>query len=172
MHTWPCWNGNDIKRLAPDDPRHGTANGYGNLGCRCERCKTAYADVQRMRRLARLSQPTPERMHGTYNCYTNYACRCDRCREAAHIRNGSLEYAEVLRRAARILREEREKAREKKRDARSRRISRSGAGRAARSMRNDGSLTQRLHDGIRAALVEPIGPAFDRFWAALLPTNE
>ena len=24
------------------DPRHGTANGYGNLGCKCKRCTTAW----------------------------------------------------------------------------------------------------------------------------------
>lgn len=30
-------------RLAPDDPRHGTTNGYANLGCRCPECKRANA---------------------------------------------------------------------------------------------------------------------------------
>jgi hypothetical protein len=30
--------------LAPDDPRHGTPNGYGNLRCRCEPCRTAWRD--------------------------------------------------------------------------------------------------------------------------------
>lgn len=28
--------------LAPDDPRHGTANGYTNWSCRCEPCRTAH----------------------------------------------------------------------------------------------------------------------------------
>lgn len=28
--------------LAPDDPRHGTTNGYSNLGCRCEPCREAH----------------------------------------------------------------------------------------------------------------------------------
>jgi hypothetical protein len=27
--------------LEPDDLRHGTKNGYGNLGCRCEPCREA-----------------------------------------------------------------------------------------------------------------------------------
>ena len=27
--------------LEPDDPRHGTTNGYGNLGCRCDACRAA-----------------------------------------------------------------------------------------------------------------------------------
>lgn len=26
------------------DPRHGTANGYVNLTCRCQRCRAAWAD--------------------------------------------------------------------------------------------------------------------------------
>lgn len=26
----------------PEDPRHGTTNGYGNLRCRCERCTSAW----------------------------------------------------------------------------------------------------------------------------------
>lgn len=29
------------------DPRHGTTNGYSNLGCRCDECKTAHADYHR-----------------------------------------------------------------------------------------------------------------------------
>ena len=28
--------------LAPDDPRHGTDNGYSNLGCRCQPCRDAF----------------------------------------------------------------------------------------------------------------------------------
>lgn len=31
----------------PTDQRHGTTNGYGNLGCRCERCRKANADAHR-----------------------------------------------------------------------------------------------------------------------------
>lgn len=27
-----------------NDPRHGTSNGYGNLGCRCDLCRTAWAE--------------------------------------------------------------------------------------------------------------------------------
>lgn len=33
--------------LAPDDPRHGTLNGYGNLGCRCDRCRAANTAAHR-----------------------------------------------------------------------------------------------------------------------------
>lgn len=30
-------------RFDLSDPRHGTANGYNNLGCRCKRCRRAWA---------------------------------------------------------------------------------------------------------------------------------
>jgi hypothetical protein len=40
--------GQSIARpLAPDDPRHGTKNGYGNLRCRCADCRRAHADYCR-----------------------------------------------------------------------------------------------------------------------------
>lgn len=32
------------KRLAPNDPRHGTVNGYTNLRCRCSRCRKAHRE--------------------------------------------------------------------------------------------------------------------------------
>jgi hypothetical protein len=41
-----------------NDPRHGTANGYQNLGCRCPECKAAFAAFKRAysaRRKERLS---------------------------------------------------------------------------------------------------------------------
>ena len=45
------------------DPRHGTANGYKNLRCRCEPCTTANASLQREyreRRLTKVSGGTPD----------------------------------------------------------------------------------------------------------------
>lgn len=39
--------------LAPDDPRHGTLNGYTNYGCRCEPCSIAGTKDQRDRRKAK-----------------------------------------------------------------------------------------------------------------------
>jgi len=33
-------------KLAQDDPRHGTDNGYGNLSCRCQLCRDAWAARQ------------------------------------------------------------------------------------------------------------------------------
>lgn len=32
----------------PDDPRHGTENGYSNLRCRCDRCTDAHATYYRV----------------------------------------------------------------------------------------------------------------------------
>ena len=40
-----------------DDPRHGTTNGYGNLGCRCDGCTEAW----RVRHLTYM-HGNPERM--------------------------------------------------------------------------------------------------------------
>ena len=37
-------------RADPADARHGTANGYRNLGCRCPACTRAWTDYQRARR--------------------------------------------------------------------------------------------------------------------------
>lgn len=37
----------------PDDPRHGTRNGYGNLRCRCDRCRQANTDAYRVIRAER-----------------------------------------------------------------------------------------------------------------------
>jgi hypothetical protein len=36
--------------LSPDDPRHGTLNGYANYGCRCDRCKAVNAQRGRRER--------------------------------------------------------------------------------------------------------------------------
>lgn len=45
--------------LAPDDPRHGTRNGYGNLGCRCDRCRAANTAYCGEQRAARTTPATP-----------------------------------------------------------------------------------------------------------------
>lgn len=44
------------KGLAPDDERHGTINAYTNWGCRCERCRAACVERERLRR-ERLFRP-------------------------------------------------------------------------------------------------------------------
>ena len=35
--------------MTPDDPRHGTTNGYNNLRCRCQLCRTAWTEHMRQR---------------------------------------------------------------------------------------------------------------------------
>lgn len=37
-------------RSNPDDPRHGTVNGYQNCRCRCGPCKAARSDARRRAR--------------------------------------------------------------------------------------------------------------------------
>lgn len=53
--------------LSASDPRHGTANGYNNLRCRCERCRKAWAAyirlsgrVARYQRRVRVAKATAE----------------------------------------------------------------------------------------------------------------
>lgn len=70
--------------LPPDDPRHGTTNGYGNLGCRCDACREANrlshaAYVRRARETRELTGPDVK--HGTSYRY-GMGCRCEECHEA------------------------------------------------------------------------------------------
>lgn len=77
----------------PDDVRHGTTNGYRNLGCHCDRCKEAQrVDLQLFRDgmppivrqrltypsdfLTDLSHPG----HGTLTGYSTKGCRCVKCK--------------------------------------------------------------------------------------------
>jgi hypothetical protein len=82
--------------LAATDPRHGTANGYKNLACRCDACREAWRiyHAEMMHRLGyerpravflaeRYPEPPP---HGTETRYGGkWRCRCDECREAARL---------------------------------------------------------------------------------------
>lgn len=75
--------------LGPDDPRHGTANGYVCHGCRCRPCTTANSDrVRAFRRRTGRSVPRAEylaslsRTHGLRSTYKN-GCKCERCRAAS-----------------------------------------------------------------------------------------
>lgn len=72
--------------LADDDQRHGTVNGYGNLGCRCERCRAAHAAahaayIKRQREAGRVIGN-----HGSSVAYDT-GCRCDVCRSAHNARS-------------------------------------------------------------------------------------
>ncbi len=67
------------------DPRHGTANGYTNLGCRCPDCQTSNARrSQRGRsdRAARLAADPSLAPHGKASTYKNWKCRCRSCTTA------------------------------------------------------------------------------------------
>lgn len=61
----------------------GTSNGYGNYGCRCQKCRDAWAVYysQQVRATLR-KKPIPGHVHGTPNGYSNYSCRCADCTRA------------------------------------------------------------------------------------------
>ena len=80
--------------LPVGDPRHGTVNGYGNLGCRCESCRVAHtAYFREWRNRTGRTQPRADYVaavraaaeardnHGTETRYSA-GCRCDACRAA------------------------------------------------------------------------------------------
>ncbi len=68
--------------LIPEDPRHATANGYNNLGCRCSPCKRAWSmEIQAARKRRSPLSPDDPR-HGKETTYSNWKCRCDLCRAA------------------------------------------------------------------------------------------
>ena len=66
----------------PDDPRHGTENGYSNLYCRCDLCRAAWAASVKARKARRPPLAPDDPRHGLYATYSNWSCRCDRCRAA------------------------------------------------------------------------------------------
>lgn len=84
-----------VVSLTPDDPRHGTSNGYTNLKCRCQPCRDAWAAyfaTRKLRMRMRLlgvdvPQTTKhkrvEPTHGSPSTYRNWGCRCDSCRRAS-----------------------------------------------------------------------------------------
>lgn len=66
--------------------RHGTLNGYGYHGCRCDECVAAQRAYAAGRARARTRNPpkfsADDPRHGTVNGYGNQRCRCDACRSA------------------------------------------------------------------------------------------
>lgn len=69
----------------PDDPRHGTLNGYSNHRCRCEACKETWRDycLQKRKRRFDLGAKYPQMIpHGTTGGYGNWRCRCEECTAA------------------------------------------------------------------------------------------
>lgn len=77
-----------MSELSISDPRHGTANGYNNLDCRCDACKKAWADYvaqQRLNRSRKARAGEGGLVHGKSATYSNWRCRCDQCTEAHRI---------------------------------------------------------------------------------------
>lgn len=74
------------RSLAPDDPRHGTTNAYGNLGCRCEQCREAnrVSHQDYIERVKAAGRSLGE--HGSSLRYDT-GCRCDICRLAHNRRS-------------------------------------------------------------------------------------
>lgn len=71
------------RRGLPDgDPRHGTKNGYQNLGCRCADCREANRLHHQADRAAMRARAA-DIPHGTPSGYQNWGCRCMDC-TAAH----------------------------------------------------------------------------------------
>lgn len=89
--------------LEANDARHGTINGYGNHGCRCDACRaasTAYMKEHKQGGYAKdaCACGKPKRListkclacyerdraaeHGTESCYSS-GCRCADCRRAS-----------------------------------------------------------------------------------------
>lgn len=72
--------------LPEGDPRHGTANGYGNRRCRCDACRAAHAAkhsayIKRQREAGRVIGE-----HGSGTAYDT-GCRCETCRLAHNARS-------------------------------------------------------------------------------------
>lgn len=72
-------------KMLSDDPRHGTVNGYSNLGCRCDECRASWASHLQAQRAARARRglPASDPRHGKASTYANWGCRCQACTEAA-----------------------------------------------------------------------------------------
>jgi len=71
--------------LHDGDPRHGTAGGYTNWGCRCPDCTRAATGEQRRlkaNRFARLAVDPSQAPHGKASTYGNWGCRCRPCTDA------------------------------------------------------------------------------------------
>jgi hypothetical protein len=78
--TQPGPRENRKRGISPGDPRHGTANGYNNYGCRCDDCRAAWAVAcTRYRNRWRIIGGPDDPAHGTRNGYVYWHCRCDRC---------------------------------------------------------------------------------------------
>ena len=80
---------------------HGTVTTYTSYSCRCDDCRQAWSQYQKLRRAARTTEglaPSDPR-HGKYTTYINYGCRCDACVAA----NAVYQKAARVKRHARLV---------------------------------------------------------------------
>lgn len=71
-----------VQKIFPGDgdPRHGTANGYSNLGCRCAPCTHAHsAYCYEQKQKPRTPLPPDDPRHGTSSGYRWWHCHCRKC---------------------------------------------------------------------------------------------
>lgn len=73
----PGNNRNHRRLLSPDDPRHGTTNGYSNYKCRCDKCTKAHSLYYN-----ELRQRSPEYRAAQARAQTKYYERKKARREA------------------------------------------------------------------------------------------
>lgn len=74
-------------------PTHGSYTTYGNHGCRCADCRTAWrlwSRERRAQRIALLALDPSLAEHGKASTYVNWGCRCSPCSEARRIRDSKL----------------------------------------------------------------------------------
>ena len=94
---------------------HGTAGGYSNHRCRCDRCRKAWAVEVAASKNRRAARPIPPRVHGTQNGYGNYKCRCPECTRAWSTRNRKTDRPYVPQAERRRQTAERQARREQRR---------------------------------------------------------
>lgn len=65
--------------VTPDDPRHGTVNGYSNHGCRCRACKDAIVDRARKERAQKRPADRPVKFDRQGFCRAAALSETDEC---------------------------------------------------------------------------------------------
>jgi hypothetical protein len=83
---------------------HGTENGYGHYGCRCELCRKAHNDYQNARKIRLTKKITGnEPWHGTRTGYSYHGCRCKPCGAAYSLSERARRYGVSEKRLSLLL---------------------------------------------------------------------